>query len=92
MKLRSALKAFIRHHGVDKTQYHETITHAWILAVEHVMRQSGPTASSEEFINSNPKLLNSKIMLTHYTRELLFSETARARFVEPDLEPIPRHS
>jgi hypothetical protein len=30
-------------------------------------------------------------MLTHYSAEVLFSPEARARFVEPDLEKIPRH-
>jgi len=36
-------------------------------------------------------LLDSKIMLTHYSAELLFSDQARAEFVEPNLDPIPRH-
>jgi hypothetical protein len=40
---------------------------------------------------SNPILLDSKIMLTHYSAEVLFSPEARARFVEPNLESIPRH-
>jgi hypothetical protein len=30
-------------------------------------------------------------MLTHYSAQLLFSDGARARFVEPDLDQIPRH-
>jgi len=30
-------------------------------------------------------------MLTHYSAELLFSPEARAGFVEPNLDPIPRH-
>jgi len=30
-------------------------------------------------------------MLTHYSAGLLFSADARARFVDPDLEEIPRH-
>jgi len=37
-------------------------------------------------------LLDSKIMLTHYSADLLFSDEARARFVEPNLDPIPRHA
>ena len=32
------------------------------------------------------------IMLTHYSKELLFSETARQQFREPDRAPIPRHA
>lgn len=29
-------------------------------------------------------------MMTHYSAGLLFSDEARAAFVEPDLDPIPR--
>ncbi len=36
-------------------------------------------------------MLDAKIMMTHYSAEVLFSDEARAEFVEPDLEPIPRH-
>ena len=52
-----------------------------------------PEASSaDDFMARNPLLLDSKIMLTHYSADLLFSDQARAEFVEPDLDPIPRHA
>ena len=47
-----------------------------------------PTTSSRAI----PLLLDSKIMLTHYSADLLFSDEARADFVEPNLDPIPRHA
>jgi hypothetical protein len=34
-------------------------------------------------------LLDSKIMLTHYSASVLDSADARASFVAPDLDPIP---
>jgi hypothetical protein len=89
--LRSALQAFLRHHGIPPTKYHETLTRAWILAVRHFMATSPPAGSSDEFIAGNPGLLDSKIMMTHYSTDLLFSEEARARFLEPNLDPIPRY-
>ncbi|MCH7639980.1 MAG: hypothetical protein IH855_11050 [Bacteroidetes bacterium] len=45
--------------------------------------------SAESFIEQNPELLDSKIMMTHYSAEVLISDEARTQFVEPDLDPIP---
>ena len=89
--MRGALQAFIRHNNVPVAKYHETLTRAWILAVRHFMATSPVAASAAEFIAGNPRMLDAKIMLTHYSAEVLFSTEARARFVEPDLEKIPRH-
>ena len=91
MRMRAALLAFLRHNGVPMAKYHETMTRAWILAVRHFMEASGPSASSGAFIAANPRLLDTKIMLTHYSAGLLFSEKAREGFVEPDIGDIPRH-
>lgn len=90
-RMRAALLAFLRHNGVDPSKYHETMTRAWILAVRHFMEKSPACASADAFIASNPTLLDTKIMLTHYSAEVLFSDEARSRFVEPDLGEIPRH-
>ena len=89
--MRSALHGFLERNGVPPTKYHETLTHSWILAVRHFMERSPATGSAEAFIAANPELLDSKIMLTHYSAEVLFSADARQRFVEPDLSAIPRH-
>jgi hypothetical protein len=50
-----------------------------------------PAASADQFIDANPILLDATIMMTHYSAGLLFPAEARARFVEPDLQAIPRH-
>ena len=90
-KMHKALVGFLQHHGIPASRYHETLTRAWILAVRHFMESSSSSASADAFISHNPALLDSKIMLTHYSADLLFSEEARAQFVEPNLEQIPRH-
>jgi hypothetical protein len=48
--------------------------------------------SADDFINRTTILLDSRIMLTHYSADRLFSQHARAAYVEPDLNPIPRHA
>ena len=87
--MRSALQRFLVHVGAPPSKYHETITRAWLLAVRHFMHVAGPTKNFEQFAASTPRLFEHGIMETHYTRELLRSEEARRRFVEPDLKPIP---
>lgn len=90
-RMRNALHAFLTHNGVDISKYHETITRAWIMAVRHFMEKDPGADAAGAFIDANPMLLDSRIMLTHYSAELLFSDTARARFVEPDRDPIPEY-
>ena len=88
-KMRDALLNFLQHHGVPQSKFHETLTRAWVLAVQHFMNRSTST-STTDFISKNQQLLDSKIMLTHYSASVLFSADARSSFVEPDLDPIPR--
>lgn len=89
--MRDALKNFLEHLGIDLSKYHETMTRAWILAVRHFMQSTPSSASADSFIKQNPEMLDQTIMMTHYSAELLFSEEARANFVEPDLDSIPRY-
>jgi len=89
--MRDTLNRFLLHNGVDPSKYHATITKAWILAVHHFMNKTGGLNSADELIDSNPDMLDTKIMMTHYSAEALFSDEARAAFVQPDLDPIPRY-
>lgn len=88
-KMREALLNFIAHNGIPRSKFHETITRAWVLAVRHFMDRSSST-SFQDFIAKSQVLLDSKVMLTHYSASVLFSSDARAGFVEPDLDPIPQ--
>lgn len=89
--LRRSLVRFLKHHGITASKYHETMTRAWVLAVHHFMQKTDAAASADEFMEANPQLLDARIMLTHYSADLLFSDRARNEFVEPDLTAIPRH-
>ena len=91
-RMRGALFGLLRHAGVDPARkYHETLTEAWILAVHHFMNRTANSESANDFIEQNPVMLDSKIMLTHYSSEVLYSEQARRAFVEPNLDPIPSY-
>ena len=90
--MRDTLTALLKHAGIDPSQkYHETLTEAWILATHHFMKNTGSSQSANDFIENNTVMLDSKIMMTHYSTEVLFSDEARKTFVEPNLDPIPRH-
>jgi hypothetical protein len=91
-RMRGALVCFLSHHGIPASKYHETLTRSWLLAVNHFMHKTPKTANSDDFIGRHPVLLDSRIMLTHYSAGLLFSDAARENFVEPDLDPIPRYA
>lgn len=92
--VKASITALLRHIGVDPTaKYHETVTRAWVLAVDHFMhRDPDPATSADAFIDANPRLLDKDIMLTHYAPETLFSDTAREGFIVPDRMPIPLHA
>ena len=90
VQMKAALLGLLKHAGIDPdAKYHETLTKAWLLAVNHFMQSTTQAESADSFIDQNPSLLDSSIMLSHYSAELLFSEPARADFIEPDVSPIP---
>jgi len=88
-RMRQALLSFLERNGIPRSKFHETLTRAWVLAVRHFMDKSS-SSTAAEFMAKNPEVLDSKIMLTHYSASVLFSADARATFVEPDVDPIPR--
>lgn len=90
-KMRNTLNAFLIRNNVDPAKFHQTLTQAWILAVHHFMNQAGYARSADDLIDRYPQMLDTQIMLTHYSADLLFSDAARQAFVEPDIDAIPRY-
>ncbi len=86
-----AIGEAIRHvaslHGAPG-KYHETITRAWVHLVA-LHRGAGEAQSFDEFIAANPRLLDRHLLDRHYSRELIMSDEARARWTAPDLREFP---
>ncbi len=90
--MRKTLIQLLESIGVDPSaKFHETMTEAWIKAVYHFMNNTERALCANEFIDQHPQMLDSSIMLSHYSAEVLFSNDARKSFIEPDLEAIPKH-
>ena len=87
-KMRSGIFNLLTSFGVDLSKempYHETLTGFWMRAV-YEFTENKNDVSAVELINGAIKSLGDKdLPLKFYRRELLFSERARAAFVEPDL-------
>lgn len=78
-------------HGLVETAargYHETITRVWLVVVRSLMKDV-PAQSSLAFVEACGDRLARDALLRHYSRERLMSVEARARFVPPDLAPLP---
>jgi hypothetical protein len=69
-------------------KYHATVTHAWISLVAHHVAEAGPDEFGP-FLDTNPRLLDKRLLGGHYSSTRLASAEAREGFVEPDLRPLP---
>lgn len=79
-------------HGLVETPargYHDTLTRAWLVLIAASRGDAPALAGSAGFIDAHASRLSRDAMLRHYSRERIFSPEARARFVEPDLAPLP---
>jgi hypothetical protein len=91
-RVRAGIKCYNEAHGIVTTResgYHETLTLFWLRRVRAFLdggRNEGRAlvALANELVAGADK----NLPLEHYTRELLFSWEARARWVEPDLKPL----
>lgn len=85
-RTRSGIRRYNESRG-DFTGYHETITVLFVRLVMHEWNQA-LLANAAEFVNeiSTRRPLND--LLNFYSAELLWSDAARAGWVEPDLRPF----
>jgi hypothetical protein len=87
-KMRDGIFNLLAAFKVDLTKempYHETLTVFWMRAVDD-FRKSHDGFPMTEICNELTANFDKDYPLRFYSRELLFSDEARARFVEADLE------
>ena len=85
-KMRDGIFNLLRAFKVDLTKempYHETLTVFWMRTIED-FRKANADRSMIEICNDLPANFEKDYALRFYSRELLYSERARAAFVEAD--------
>ncbi|MCB9081784.1 MAG: hypothetical protein H6555_08750 [Lewinellaceae bacterium] len=89
--LRQRITYFNTRIGIENTTnsgYHETLTTFYVqLLAFYVQQVPGKFLQQANQLIASP-LADRSLPLTFYSRELLFSATARAQWVAPDLKPL----
>ena len=91
-KMRAGIFNLLGAFGVDlekEMPYHETITVFWMRTAYAYMLMN-ENLSFVEMANGLCELYDKDHPLKFYSRELLFSDHARAKFVPPDLMDLPQ--
>jgi hypothetical protein len=83
-----AIQYLSAHHG-EPGKYHETLTRFWTRVVGYHVERRPDFSDFEQFISAYPQLLDKELPTRHWRRETLYSEAARAAWVEPDLLALP---
>lgn len=92
-RMRAGVQAYNAANNVPEgvhMGYHETLTCAWMRVVDAMIRVHGPGASSEDFCEQQPYLLNRLLLRLFYNRATIMAPEAKTRFIEPDLTDFPR--
>ena len=91
-KMRAGIFNLLKAFGVDlekEMPYHETITVFWMRTAYAYMLMN-ENLSFVEKANGLCALYDKDHPLKYYSRELLFSDLARAELVEPDITAMPQ--
>jgi len=88
-RMRESIRRLAAHAGAPQ-KYHETLTVAWMRLVAVAIALSPKAATFAEFSRSHPWLFDKDAVLAFWSRERIMDGAARARWVDPDLRPLPR--
>lgn len=86
-RIYDGLQRYVKRHNLSV--YHETITWFWIKLVGKAVATADRTRPAFAIINEvAARLGDSRLIFAYYTRERLYGDEARRRWVEPDLQPL----
>lgn len=91
LRMRVGIIRLNHAHALDESAergYFETLTRAWLVLVAAARTVESAT-DSEAFLVRHPGLLDRQSLLAFYSRGRILSVAARARWLEPDLAPLP---
>lgn len=72
-----------------REKYHDTLTAGWMRLVSAALGCTPQHSEFAMFAAAHPWLFDRDALLAFYSRDLLFSDRARAGWVAPDLHPLP---
>ncbi|MDQ3805469.1 MAG: hypothetical protein M3416_16775 [Acidobacteriota bacterium] len=88
-RMREGLARFIAGNGVDPRKYHETLTLFWVRRVRAFAARAGTGRPLAELANELiEECGDSRLVFEYYSKAVVDSDEARARWVEPDLKPL----
>ncbi len=86
--LSESINRYARHHGAGQ-KYHETLTRVWARIVALAIAETPHADAFGDLLAAQPHLLDKDLPLKHFSPGLLWSDSARERWREPDLQPFP---
>ena len=87
-QMRVQIRQFAARHQKHQL-YNETITLFWMKLMQHLLGRAAPPTSTADTVHQILSTWGSMaFVFKHYSKELVFSESAKAAWVEPDLLPL----
>ena len=87
-RMRAAIRRFAAAANASQ-KYHETITVLWMVLLADASHAVAAPCELEAVLAQRADLADKNLPLKYYSRERLFTDEARARWVDPDLAPLP---
>lgn len=86
-RMRQAIQRFAAAASASQ-KYHETITVLWMRLLADTAGRVAAPCELDTLLAQCPELADKNLPLKYYTRERLFSDEARTRWIEPDAESL----